>query len=151
MLLLLCWCQLRHINHASINIVTSIIGGQPWHGIWLIRWSPTGIEESCNSCVVLGEDLDDSWQTEDSRGVLMTELFNGTETYITGNDNYFLFEWQSLRLNPRLSRGVFCEDLDDRWQTENSWDGLMTELLNGGENISLVMTTCLYMSDCPCN
>ena len=42
MLLLLCWCQLRHINHASINILTSIIGGRRWRGIWLIRWSPTG-------------------------------------------------------------------------------------------------------------
>ena len=34
-------CQLRHINHASMNIVNSIIGGQWWHSIWQIRWSPT--------------------------------------------------------------------------------------------------------------
>ena len=37
-----CRCQLRHINHASINIATSIIGGRRWHGIWWIRRSPTG-------------------------------------------------------------------------------------------------------------
>ena len=54
---------------------------------------------------VLCEDLDDCWQTEDSWGGLMTELFNGIETDITGNDNSLLFEWQSLRLKPRLSRG----------------------------------------------
>ena len=41
MLLSLCQCQLRHINHASINIDTSILGGRRWHGIWQIRWSPT--------------------------------------------------------------------------------------------------------------
>ena len=40
-LLLLCQCQLRHINHVSINIATSILGGQRWHGIWRIRWIPT--------------------------------------------------------------------------------------------------------------
>ena len=40
-MLSLCWCQLRHINHASINITTSILGGQRWHGIWRTRWSPT--------------------------------------------------------------------------------------------------------------
>ena len=27
---------------------------------------------------------------------------------------------------------VFCEDLDDYWQTKDSWVGLMTESLNGG-------------------
>ena len=26
-------CQLRHINHSSNNIATSIIGGRRWHGI----------------------------------------------------------------------------------------------------------------------
>ena len=41
MLLSLCWCQIRHIHHASINITTSILGGRSWHGIWGIRWSPT--------------------------------------------------------------------------------------------------------------
>ena len=41
MLLSLCRCQLIHINHASINIATSVIGGRRWHGIWRIRWSPT--------------------------------------------------------------------------------------------------------------
>ena len=40
-MLSLCWCQLRHIKHASINTATSIIGGRRWHGIWRIRWSPT--------------------------------------------------------------------------------------------------------------
>ena len=38
----LCRCQIRHINHVSINIATSIIGGRRWHGIWRIRRSPTG-------------------------------------------------------------------------------------------------------------
>ena len=33
MLLLLFRCQLRHTNHASINISTYIIGGRSWHGI----------------------------------------------------------------------------------------------------------------------
>ena len=55
---------------------------------------------------LLGEDLDDCWQTEDSWGGLMTELFNGRETDIAGNDVSMLFEWQSLRLDTRLSRGV---------------------------------------------
>ena len=42
MLLLSCRFQLIHINHASINIATSIIGGRHWHSIWWIRWSLTG-------------------------------------------------------------------------------------------------------------
>ena len=41
MLLSLCRCKLRHINHIFINIVTSILGGRWWHGILRIRWSPT--------------------------------------------------------------------------------------------------------------
>ena len=42
-IILLLWrCQLRHINHASINIANSIISVRWWHGIWQIRWSPTG-------------------------------------------------------------------------------------------------------------
>ena len=41
MIFLLWRCQLRHINHASINIATSIIGGWRWHGIWRVRWIPT--------------------------------------------------------------------------------------------------------------
>ena len=41
MLLSLFRCLLRHINHASINIATSILGGRRWHGIWRIKWSPT--------------------------------------------------------------------------------------------------------------
>ena len=55
---------------------------------------------------LLCEDLDNCWQTEDSWGGLMTRLFNGIETDITGNDISMLFEWQPLRLKPRLSRGV---------------------------------------------
>ena len=39
MLLSLCRCQLKQIHHGSINIVTSILGGRRWHGIWWIRWS----------------------------------------------------------------------------------------------------------------
>ena len=27
---------------------------------------------------------------------------------------------------------MFCEDLDDCWQTKDVWDGLITELFNGG-------------------
>ena len=54
---------------------------------------------------LFGEDLDDCWQTEDSWGGLMTELFNGRETDITANDNLLLFEWQSLQLKSWLSRG----------------------------------------------
>ena len=41
MLFLLFRYQPRHINHTSIHISTSILGGQWWHGIWRIRWSPT--------------------------------------------------------------------------------------------------------------
>ena len=58
------------------------------------------------SRVVLCEDLDDCWQTKDSWGGLKTKIFNGRETDITSNDILMLFEWQSLRLKPRLSRGV---------------------------------------------
>ena len=54
MLLLLWQCQLRHINHAFINIATSILGGRGWHGIWRIRWSPTRYWRSLQvwSCVL---------------------------------------------------------------------------------------------------
>ena len=91
-----------------------------------------GIEETWNSCIVLCKDLDDCWLTEDSRGVLMTESFNGGGTGITVDGNSFIFELLSFLLNHRLSRGVFCEDLDDCWRTEDSWGGLMTESFNGG-------------------
>ena len=156
-------CQLRHINHASINILTSILGGRRWHVIWLIRWSPTSywrnlqlmrcvmwrygwlltnrgqlrcindwiiqwrshryhrlcqiislwvtglaIKVSVITRSVLWIAVYDCWWTEDSWGVLMTELFNGVETYITSDDNSFLFEWLFLRLKHHLSRGVFC-------------------------------------------
>ena len=58
------------------------------------------------SCVLLCEELYDCWPTKDSWGGLVTEIFNGGKTYITGDDNSLLFEWLSLRLNHRLSRGV---------------------------------------------
>ena len=63
----------------------------------------------------------------------MTESFNGGDTDITGDDKSFLFELLSFLLIHQLSRGVFCEDLDDCWQTNDIWGGLMTELFNGGE------------------
>ena len=40
MLFLFCQCQLRHINHAYINISTYVLGGRRWHGIWRIRSIP---------------------------------------------------------------------------------------------------------------
>ena len=52
------------------------------------------------------EDLDECWRTEDSWYGLMTALFNVGGTYITGNDNLLLFEWQLLRLKHRLPQGV---------------------------------------------
>ena len=45
------------------------------------------------------------------------------ETHLLFQLLYFLWEH-------RLSQGVSCEDLDDCWQTDNSWYGLMTELFN---------------------
>ena len=89
-----------------------------------------GIEEAYDSGVVFCEDLDDCWRTEDSWGWLMTELFNGGETNINSDENLLFFEWQSLQLKHRLSRGVFCEDMDDCWKTYDSWVGLITELFN---------------------
>ena len=56
---------------------------------------------------VLYEDLDDCWQTKDSCYGFMTELFNEGETYITRNENLFLFQWQLLKLKHWLSQGVF--------------------------------------------
>ena len=41
MLLSLLQCQLRHIHHASINIVTSVLGGLQLDCIWRINWSTT--------------------------------------------------------------------------------------------------------------
>ena len=63
----------------------------------------------------------------------MTESLNGGGTGITGDGNSLMFELLVLRLKHRLSRGVFCEDLDYCWKTMDSWGGLMTELFNGGE------------------
>ena len=71
-----------------------------------------GIEEACNSCYVLGEELDECWWTKDSWVGLMHVSFHRGSLGITGDDNSFLFE---------------C------WQTEESWGGLMTELFNGRE------------------
>ena len=92
----------------------------------------TGIEEDCDSSVVFCEYLDYCWKTKDSWGVLMTESFNGGGTDITGGHNSFIFELLSLQLKHWLSRGVLCEELDDCWQTEDIWVGLMTESFNGG-------------------
>ena len=91
------------------------------------------IEEACNSCVLLCEDMDDFWRTNDSWVVLMTESLNGEGIGITGYGNSFLFELLPLLLNHWLSRGVLCEDLDECWRTYDSLDVLMTELLNAGE------------------
>ena len=55
---------------------------------------------------VFCEKLDDCWPTEDSWDGLMTELCYGGETYITGDDNSFLFEWLSFRLEHHLSWGI---------------------------------------------
>ena len=63
----------------------------------------------------------------------MTESFNGWGTGITGDAKSLLFELLALLLQHRLSRGVFCEELDECWWTEDRWGGLMTELFNGGE------------------
>ena len=51
--------------------------------------------------------MDDCWRNEDSWGGLITELFNWGGTDINGADKSLLFEWMSLRLNHRLSQGVF--------------------------------------------
>ena len=45
-----------------------------------------GIEEACDSGVVLCEDMDDCWQTKDSWGGLMNESFNVGGTGITSID-----------------------------------------------------------------
>ena len=91
------------------------------------------IEEACSSCVVLREELDDCWRTEDSWGGLMNGSFHGGSVGITGDDNSLLFELMWLLSRHLLSRGLLGEDLDDCWQTEDSWGGLMTELFNGRE------------------
>ena len=92
-----------------------------------------GIEEACKACVVLCEEMDDCWQTEDSWGRLLTESFNVGGTGISGDVNALLSELLSLLLRYRLSWGVKCEDMDDCWRTEDSRDEFMTELFNGGE------------------
>ena len=50
----------------------------------------------------------------------MTKSFNLGGKSINGDDNYLIFILLSFLLKHRLSRGVFCEDLDDCWQTEDS-------------------------------
>ena len=92
-----------------------------------------GIEEACNSCVVLCKELDYCWLTEDRWVGLITESFNGGGTGITGYGNLLLFGLLPLLLKHRLSRVVLCEYLDDCLRTEDRWDGFMTELSNGGE------------------
>ena len=92
-----------------------------------------GIEEACNSCVMLGKDLDDCWQRKDSWVGLTNGSFHGGSVGITGDDNSLLFEFMWLLSRHLLSRGLLGEDLDDWWQTEDSWGGLMTKLFNGRE------------------
>ena len=89
-----------------------------------------GIEEAWNSCFVLGEELDDGWRTKDSWVGLMNGSFHGGGLGITGDDNSLLFELMWLLSRNFLSWGLLGEDLDDCWQTEDSWGGLMTELFN---------------------
>ena len=72
-----------------------------------------GIEEACDSSIVFCKDMDDCLQTEDSCGGLITKSFNGGVSGITGDDNSSIFELLYLLLKQRLSRGVFCEELDD--------------------------------------
>ena len=50
---------------------------------------------------------------EPRTGGLATESLNGGGTGITSDDNSLIFELLSLLLKNGLSRGVFCEDLDD--------------------------------------
>ena len=95
--------------------------------VWL------GTEEDCNSCVLLCEDLDDCWWTEDSWVGLMTESLDRGCTGINGDGNLLLFELLSLLLDNRLPQGVLCEELDYCWLIKDSWDGLMNELFSGGE------------------
>ena len=92
-----------------------------------------GIEEACNSCVMLGEEMDDCWWTEDSWVRLMNGWFQGGSVGITGDDNSLLFYLMWLLSRHFLSRGLLGEDLDDCWQTEDSWGGLMIKLFNGIE------------------
>ena len=92
-----------------------------------------GIEEAYNSCVVLGEELDDYWRVQDSWVGLLKGSFHGGSIGITGDDNSLLFELMWLLSRHLLSRGLVGEDLDDCWQTDDSWGGLMTELFNGRE------------------
>ena len=78
------------------------------------------------SRVVFCEELDDFWRTEDIWVGLMTESFNWVGTDITCDGNLLIFELMPLLLNHRLWIGVFHEELDDFWQNEDSWYGLMT-------------------------
>ena len=50
----------------------------------------------------------------------MTELFNEGGTGITGDEKLLIFDLLTLLINPRLSRGVFCEELDECLQTKDS-------------------------------
>ena len=73
--------------------------------LFIFEWLPVKLKYRLSQGL-LCEDLDDCWQTEDRRGRLITESFNGGGTGITGDEKQFLFEWLSLRLKHRLSRGV---------------------------------------------
>ena len=105
-------------------------GGMVFDGSGEVR---LGIEEACKSCIVLGEELDDCWRTEDSWVGLLNVSFHGGSIGITGDDNSLLFELMWLLLRHLLSQGLLGEDMDDCWQTEDSWGGLMTKWFNGIE------------------
>ena len=59
--------------------------------------------------------------------MILTFLVDGSGMVFDGSD-----EVQPGIEEARDSGVVFCEELDDYWQTEDSWCGLMTESFNGG-------------------
>ena len=61
-----------------------------------------GIEEACNSRVVLYEELDDYWRTDENWVGLFNESLNGGDTGITGDGKKLIFELLSLLLMHRL-------------------------------------------------
>ena len=130
-MLLKCWCQIRQINHASIDIVTCIIGGRRWHGIWQMRWSPTWywiiLQLMC--CVI--------WRS----GSLLTnrrQLSWINDWIIQWSRHIYHQWWKIIALwvtvlaikSPVIMRSVLWRI---GWLLKNgeSWDLLMTEIFNG--------------------